>query len=199
MVLEDSVFPAIGASLAEATHVRIQIDSRSNIKVLISFFWRFVVSKSCGPSYCNPWDHPILRDSHPVKASSQRWWFRFRPTWISMWPDFLARSCPSTKTIRSEFTFSGWERTLALNFLAWLKQLDFTISSQRKLPSCSLQFSIFFNLLLLFDLIFKQQLQDFSILNSNRPCLQGPHASTFHGVVGSLSRMWDAISWVNGE
>mmetsp|Transcript_19321 Transcript_19321/g.40416 ORF Transcript_19321/g.40416 Transcript_19321/m.40416 type:complete len:601 (-) Transcript_19321:225-2027(-) len=30
--------------------------------------------------------------------------------------------------------------------------------------------------------------KDFSILNSNRPCLQGPHASTFHGVVEYIKR-----------
>lgn len=30
--------------------------------------------------------------------------------------------------------------------------------------------------------------KDFSILNSNRPCLQGPHASAFHGVVDYIKR-----------
>lgn len=30
--------------------------------------------------------------------------------------------------------------------------------------------------------------KDFSILNSKRPCLQGPHAATFHGVVGYIKR-----------
>ena len=31
--------------------------------------------------------------------------------------------------------------------------------------------------------------QDFSILNFNRPGLQGPHASAFHGIVGSPGRL----------
>ena len=31
---------------------------------------------------------------------------------------------------------------------------------------------------------FRLPREDFSILNSKRPCLQGPHAATFHGVVG---------------
>ncbi|CAJ1341861.1 unnamed protein product [Effrenium voratum] len=30
--------------------------------------------------------------------------------------------------------------------------------------------------------------KDFSLLNSNRPCLQGPHAATFHGVVNYIKR-----------
>lgn len=133
-----------------------------------------------------------------TKAYRPRWWCPSRASWTFMWQAFHARSwsggsswsCRNTvptpvirwsvKYIVCTYTFQAWQN--------WLSTVLKTLTEDRWIvfrTDIFQQISVRLHCGVLWSW---QCLQDFSILNSNRPCLQGPHASTFHGVVGSLSK-----------
>ena len=124
-----------------------------------------------------------------TKAYRPRWWCQSRASWTFMWQAFHARRSGGSWSCRNTVPpVIWWSNILCVHIHFKHDRID---SRQywrlwRSLD-CFLERELTADLSS-FELWSWQCLQDFSILNSNRPCLQGPHASTFHGVVRSLSK-----------